>query len=109
MPMINLADVSLSKLRGYRDFVSPMSKYRLSRHAYNQSFQAFQPALTDHSHRLFLSLECPETWTTHAGYELYETWLKNSKDLSKENAHAQALVDDATARDIKQFRDVVSF
>ena len=104
--MINLADVSLSKLHGYRDFVSPMSKYRLSRHAYNQYFQAFQPALTDHSHRLFLSLESLETWTTHAGYE---TWLKNSKDLSKENAHAQALVDDTTARDIKQFRDVVSF
>ena len=60
MPIINLADVSLSKLCGYHDSVSPMSKYRLSQHAYNQSFQPFQPALTNHSHRLCLSLDCPE-------------------------------------------------
>jgi len=32
MSTINLADVSLSKLRAYRDFVSLLSKYRLSWH-----------------------------------------------------------------------------
>ena len=71
--------------------------------------KAFQPVLADQSHRLFFSLDCHETWTTVSGYELYETWLKNSKDLTQDTAHAQGLVDSATARDIRQFRDVVSF
>ncbi|EDR02648.1 uncharacterized protein LACBIDRAFT_332144 [Laccaria bicolor S238N-H82] len=93
MPMINLTDVSLSKLRRYRDF------YLL---------KAFQPALADQSHQPFFSLDCHENWTTLSGYELYETWLKNSKDLSQDTGHAQALIDGATARDIKQFRDVIT-
>jgi len=71
--------------------------------------KAFQPVLADQSHQPFFSLDCHETWTTISGYELYETWLKNLKDLSQDTAHAQALVDDAAARDIKQFRDIISF
>ena len=43
--------------------------------------KAFQPALADQSHRPFFSLDCHETWMTLSGYELYETWLKNSRDL----------------------------
>ena len=39
---------------------------------------------------------------------VYETWLKNSKDLSQDNAHAQELVDGAIAHNIKQFQDIVS-
>jgi len=70
--------------------------------------KAFQPVLADPSHQPFFSLDCHETWTTVLGYELYETWLKNSKDLSQDTAHAQELVDGAIARDIKQFRDIVS-
>ena len=109
MPMINLADVSLSKLRGYRDFVSPLSKYRLSWQASYLLLKAFQPTLADQSHQPFFSLDFHEDWTTLSGYELYETWLKNSKDLSQDTAHAQALIDSATAHDIKQFRDIVNF
>ena len=108
MPTINLADVSLSKLRGYRDFVSPLSKYRLFPSRRYLLLKAFQPALADQSHRPFFSLDCHENWTTLSGFELYETWLKNAKDLSQDNGHAQALIDGATARDINQFRDVVS-
>ena len=40
---------------------------------------------------------------TLSSFELYETWLRNAKNLSQDNGHAQALIDGATARDIKQF------
>ena len=46
MPTINLADVSLSKLRGYRDFVSVLSKYRLSREAQAFLRPSNPPSLT---------------------------------------------------------------
>ena len=41
--------------------------------------------------------------------ELYETWLKNSASMSQDSAHGQELVDDASAKDIKKFRETVSF
>ena len=44
-----------------------------------------------------------------SGYELFETWLKNSKDLSQDIGHVQALIDSATASDIKKFREIVCF
>jgi hypothetical protein len=71
--------------------------------------KAFQPALADQSHQPFFLLDCHESWTTLSDYILYETWLKNSKDLSQDSGHAQALINSATAREIKQFRDIVSF
>ena len=71
--------------------------------------KAFQPALADQSHQPFLSLDCHEKWTTLSGYELYETWLKNSKELRHDSGETRKLIDRATARDIKQFRDVVGF
>ena len=55
--------------------------------------KAFQPALADQSHRPFFSLDCHENWITPSGYELYETWVENSKDLSKDTDQAQALID----------------
>ena len=107
MPTINLADVSLSKLRGYRDFVSPLSQYRRTGLC-DVLLTAFQPTLADQFHQPFFSLDCHENWMTISGYELYETWLKNSQDLSQDIGHAQALIDSATARDIKQFRAILS-
>ena len=71
--------------------------------------KAFQPTLADQSHRPIFSLDCHEKWTTISGYELYETWLKNFKNLSQDSGQAQKFIDSATACDIKQFRDVVSF
>jgi hypothetical protein len=68
--------------------------------------KALQPAVADQSHRPFFSLDCHENWTTLSGYELYETWLKTPKDQRQDTG--QAVIDSATARDIKQFRDIVS-
>jgi hypothetical protein len=57
------------------------------------SSQGLPTCLADQSHQPFFSLDCHEKWTTLSGYELYETWLKNSKDLSQDTGHAQALID----------------
>ena len=65
--------------------------------------KAFQPALADQSHQPFFSLDCHEKWVMLSGYELYETWLKNSRDLSQDSGQAQELINNATARDIRQF------
>ena len=35
------------------------------------------------------------------GDELYETWLKNSQDLSQDIGHAQALIDSAISSHCK--------
>ena len=71
--------------------------------------KAFQPALADQSHPIFFSLDRHEDWTTRSGYELYETWLKNSKEIRQDSGEAQEVVDPATPRDIKKFRDIVGF
>ena len=53
------------------------------------------------------SIETFESWVSSSGYELYETWLKNSASLTQDSAHGQELVDDASAKDIKIFRETV--
>ena len=50
-----------------------------------------------------------ESWVSPSGYELYETWLKNSANIAQDSAHGQELVDDASTKDIKKFRETVRF
>ena len=71
--------------------------------------KAFPPALALASNQPYFSIETFESWVSSSGYELYETWLKNSASMSQDSAHGQELVDDASAKDIKKFRETVSF
>ena len=71
--------------------------------------KAFPPALALASHKPFFSIEMFESWVSSSGYELYETWLKNSANIAQDSARGQELVDDASTRDIKKFRETVRF
>ena len=54
-------------------------------------------------------METFESWVSPSGYELYETWLKNSASITQDSAHGQELVDDVSAKDIKIFCETVRF
>jgi hypothetical protein len=56
-------------------------------------------------------METFESWVSSSGYELYETWLKNSASIAQDSdsTHCQELVDDASTKDIKKFRETVRF
>jgi hypothetical protein len=69
----------------------------------------FPPALALASNQPFFSLETFESWVSSSGYELYETWLKNSASMAQDSVRGQELVDDASAKDIKNFRETVRF
>ena len=71
--------------------------------------KAFPPALALASNKPFFSIETFESWVSSSGYELYETWLKNSASIAQdsESAHGLELVDNATTKDIKKFRETV--
>lgn len=71
--------------------------------------KAFPPALALASNQPFFSIEMFESWVSPSGYELYETWLKNSANIAQDSAHGQELVDDASTKDIKRFRETVRF
>ena len=69
--------------------------------------KAFPPQLALASNQPFFSIETFESWVSSSGYELYETWLKNSASMAQDSARGQDLVDNATAKDIKKFRETV--
>jgi hypothetical protein len=71
--------------------------------------KAFPPALALASNQPFFSIENFESWVSSSGYELYETWLKNSASMAQDSARGQELLDDASAKDIKNFRGTVIF
>ena len=50
-----------------------------------------------------------ESWVSSSRYELYETWLKNSESIAQDSARGEELVDNASAKDIKKFRETVRF
>ena len=75
---------------------------------------AFPPALALPSNKPFFSLETYESWVSSSGYELYETWLKNSENIAQDSdsttqARGQELVDNASTKDVKEFRGTVRF
>ena len=75
----------------------------------NFILKAFPPALALASHEPHFSIEMFESWVSSSGYELYDTWLKNSASISQDPARGQELVDDASTKDIKKFRETVRF
>jgi hypothetical protein len=81
--------------------------------ALKKILKAFPPALALASNQPFFSIEKFESWVSSSGYELYETWLKNSANIAQDSASARAsgqdLVDDASTKDIKKFRETVRF
>ena len=50
-----------------------------------------------------------EFWVSSSGYELYETWLKNSADIAQDSARGQELINEVSIKDIKNFRETVRF
>ena len=71
--------------------------------------KAFPSALALASHEPYFSIEMFESWVSSSGYELYDTWLKNSASISQDSTRGQELVDDASTKDIKKFREIVRF
>jgi hypothetical protein len=73
--------------------------------------KAFPSDLALASNKPFFSLETFEFWVSSSGYELYETWLKNSASIAQDSDYTrgQELVDDASTKDIKKFRETVRF
>ena len=73
--------------------------------------KAFPPALTFASNKPFLSIENFKSCvsSSESGYELYETWLKNSASIAQDSTHGQELVNDASTKDIKTFCEMVIF
>ena len=61
------------------------------------------------SNQPYFSIEMFESWVSHSGYELYETWLKNSANIALNFARGQELVDDASTKDIIKFCETVRF
>ena len=71
--------------------------------------KAFPAAVALASNQPFFSIEMFESWVSSSGYELYETWLKNSESIAQDSARGEELVDNASAKDIKKFRETVRF
>ena len=69
--------------------------------------KAFPPTLALPSNQPFFSIETFESWVSSSGYELYDTWLKNSATIAQDSARGQELVDNASAKNIKKFRETV--
>ena len=77
-------ELGVSKLRGYREFVSArdiVTVYNVYCSPKNFILKAFPPALALASHQPFFSIEMFESWVSPSGYELYETWLENSANI----------------------------
>ena len=88
---INISALGVTKLRGYREFVSARDIVHCTISALKIfTLKAFPPALTLASNQPFFSIGMFESWVLSSGYELYKTWLKNSADIAQDSPHGQA-------------------
>ena len=107
---INISALGVTKLQGYREVVSAHDIVHCTIPVLKIStLKAFPPVLTLASNQPFFSIEMFEFWVSSSGYELYETWLKNSVDIAQDSARGQELINEVSIKDIKNFRETVRF